>query len=482
MTMRVFKHSLGGWLVLFFSLAALAQEVSTDPSLQFVKEDTEEFFFAAASRGDDAIRMMGDKIAVIAARYSRTPDELKALLRTEKTLWLGKNGHLFYADTPAPSASIPKSSTVAKAPQFPITQTFKLHSRQGSAKTIYLDFNGHTSSNSFWSNELGTNFTAPPYDLDGSPSSFSNDEHAAIQSAWQRMANDYASFDVDVTTEQPPEADLVWTGWDAKWGMRVVFTQNTMGLCGGNCGGVAVVNSFGYTNGGHLQPAWVFNKSTSGQAEGETGSHEVGHTANLSHDGVTGSEYYWGHGSGGQSWAPIMGASFTQAVTQWSNGSYPGATNTQDDTSLLYNRLVKVNDDFPKNFPAHGLSNIPWIAGTTSGSSFQVVQNGEFSHATDDDYFRFTTSGGLVTFNIGPNPKYADGYNINSVLKIYTTSVGLVASADTPDASPTSLSVNLGPGTYVLEVTSDGDTDPAPGFPIYGNLGFYQVTGSFATP
>lgn len=111
-----------------------------------------------------------------------------------------------------------------------------------------------------------------------------------------------------------------------------------------------------------------------------------------------------------------------------------------------------------------------------------MLQNGEFSHATDDDYFRFTTSGGLVTFNIGPNPKYADGYNINSVLKIYTTSVGLVASADTPDASPTSLSVNLGPGTYVLEVTSDGDTDPAPGFPIYGNLGFYQVTGSFAVP
>lgn len=38
-------------------------------------------------------------------------------------------------------------------------------------------------------------------------------------------------------------------------------------------------------------------------------SHEVGHSVGLYHDGVNSSSYYWGHGSGATSWAPIMGVS-----------------------------------------------------------------------------------------------------------------------------------------------------------------------------
>ena len=46
-------------------------------------------------------------------------------------------------------------------------------------------------------------------DTDGLPGSFSNAEQDTIQSVWQRVAEDYSVFDIDVTTEEPL-ADAIW--------------------------------------------------------------------------------------------------------------------------------------------------------------------------------------------------------------------------------------------------------------------------------
>ena len=47
---------------------------------------------------------------------------------------------------------------------------------------------------------LPPGYAFAPFDTDGTPSTFSASELAVVQDAWQRVAEDYAPFDVDVTT------------------------------------------------------------------------------------------------------------------------------------------------------------------------------------------------------------------------------------------------------------------------------------------
>ncbi len=92
---------------------------------------------------------------------------------------------------------------------------------------------------------------------------------------------------------------------DTQWGMRVIMTRDTYGLCG--CGGIAGIGSF---NAAKDNPVYIFNKGV--VAAADTVSYEVGHAVFLSHDGLTAGSvtYYRGHGTGDTRWGPIMGASF----------------------------------------------------------------------------------------------------------------------------------------------------------------------------
>src|SRR5439155_111553 len=82
---------------------------------------------------------------------------------------------------------------------YPYEQTFRLHSRPGATKVIYLDFDGHDGSATAW----GSKAIARPFDFDGDPSTFSNAERDRIQYIWERVSEDYACYDIDVTTEDP---------------------------------------------------------------------------------------------------------------------------------------------------------------------------------------------------------------------------------------------------------------------------------------
>ena len=50
------------------------------------------------------------------------------------------------------------------------------------------------------------NGSHPAMDLAGNGASFTNAELLQVQDIYQRVAEDYAPFDVDVTTEEPPAA------------------------------------------------------------------------------------------------------------------------------------------------------------------------------------------------------------------------------------------------------------------------------------
>jgi len=115
---------------------------------------------------------------------------------------------------PAPAPSAGSRDVILSAP--PI-----YHSKPGASRVILLDFDGHVVTGTAWNSGQGSSptYNALPFDTDGTPSSFSSAEQTAIQLVWQRVAEDYAPFDVDVTTEQP--ATMTPTCG------RVLITRNT---------------------------------------------------------------------------------------------------------------------------------------------------------------------------------------------------------------------------------------------------------------
>ncbi len=48
-----------------------------------------------------------------------------------------------------------------------------------------------------------SNITTRAFDMDGNRASFTNAERAAIIDIWRAVAEDFAPFDVDITTEDP---------------------------------------------------------------------------------------------------------------------------------------------------------------------------------------------------------------------------------------------------------------------------------------
>jgi hypothetical protein len=117
---------------------------------------------------------------------------------------------------------------------------FKLHSRPGSPNIIYLDFDGHDAWNTAWFPK-GVIHT-PPYSLDEDPA-FSEKELRYIVSIWRSVSEDYAPFDVDVTTEYPGSEDLLGNRDGSGRGIRVAVGGSSYSWYGQGAGGVAYMVS-----------------------------------------------------------------------------------------------------------------------------------------------------------------------------------------------------------------------------------------------
>ena len=66
---------------------------------------------------------------------------------------------------------------------------------------LYLDFDGHFEAQ--WGSY--SNVTTPVFDRDGDPTTFSDAELESIYDIWSRVVEDFAPFNIDVTTVEPPE-------------------------------------------------------------------------------------------------------------------------------------------------------------------------------------------------------------------------------------------------------------------------------------
>src|SRR6478735_2962365 len=120
-----------------------------------------------------------------AARYA-------AIVQEDPTASLDSAGNLYYTE-PVPSAAAVRArkAVPALAPQFPLSQTFQLHSQAGSNRTILLDFDGATVSGSEWNAEGLPNGSHPAWTLDGNASAFNDNKRTLIQEIWHRVAEDF---------------------------------------------------------------------------------------------------------------------------------------------------------------------------------------------------------------------------------------------------------------------------------------------------
>ena len=239
------------------------------------------------------------------------------------------------------------------AQQAPLSETFSLHSNPGANLTILLDFDGAYVAGTVWNTEAGvTPATHPAWDPAGDGPAFNDTERRMVQQVWAMVAEDYAPFDVDVTTEDRGADALVRSSsGDSVYGTRVLITPSDdpfAKICDRGCGGVAYIDVFDAV-GSPYQPAWVFPQAVGNDAKGvaEAAAHEAGHNLGLSHDGTAVQGYYGGQGV----WAPIMGVGYDRPLVQWSQGSYPGADNTEDDLSIL-TRYLGLRADEAGSSPA----------------------------------------------------------------------------------------------------------------------------------
>ena len=270
------------------------------------------------------------------------------------------------------------------------------HSKPGASRVIYLDFNGHVVTGTTWNSDAGapSAYLCTPYDTDGNAGSFSPTEQAAIVLIWERVAESYRPFDVDVTTEQP----AVFNNFTAR--ALITKARDANGVfnpVADTAAGVAYLNVFGNANfAAATSTCFIYQGSMSASQIASVVSHEVGHQLGLSHDGLLPSsaanEYYAGHGSGETSWGPIMGSS-SRNVLQWSKGEYLNANNPQDDLALIAAKLTVRPDEVPGTDTAAA----PLFA---NGSALR--QNGLLETTGDTDVFTFSTAGGALALRVSP--------------------------------------------------------------------------------
>ncbi|WP_282135758.1 PKD domain-containing protein [Seonamhaeicola maritimus] len=403
------------------------------------------------------------------------------------SIGIDKHGGVYYSDNFSSHAEYSDSSSsepVVGQATPTINEIFTLHSNPGAPYTVYLDFDGMTITDRRWNERDNVaTFEARPYDRDGNESSFSENERSNIASIWQRVSDDFAAFNIDVTTEEPANFGP-YVG-------HVLITHsvdaNNVSMPGGG-GGIAYVDIFGYGTNVFYSPALVYYNAT-GQEHGNanTVSHEFGHNLGLSHHGGGGDgDYYSGHGSGFTSWAPLMGSYYTKNVTQWDHGSYSGANNSsQDDINEIVSKLSYRPDDHGNDIN----SATPLVVqsdGTVGViheelDPFDLTTNnkGVIGSSSDLDFFSFSTTGGLINLNITPSYKAFDydtyrSSNLDINAKLYNSSGSLINTFSLSNDIKADISDNLSAGSYYISIEGEGSSN----YSDYSSLGKYYISGT----
>lgn len=488
---------------------------------------------AAAETPDEptTLNAGADKYELAAAHTDTTVAELKQL-EAQGAIKVSDNGFVLHIDDAQAGAATATFSLLAEPLGAAIPGNPAAGSRPGAPVTVYLDFDGETLEGTNWNEETGS------ASLTFAPAAAVDPAEQAL--VWAAVAEDYAPFNVNVTTSRPSDDQLYKTSADDNvYGSHVIITDSyddvvpdaadSSGLAwGGGAGSDYLTGALVFTQG--LGGADAAAKSIA-----ETSSHESSHNFGLEHDGIAGSttgEYYYPTEG---LWGPIQGAAFEVPVTQWSNGDYAGATNTEDDLAVMTDRSqaashflyattadgqvytgpVCVISGDPQN-PQPGdqyqlpnaqnqcdgtgeILNLRFTftdranfatdqVGNDAANATSLDNDGTFEVAgvieqrTDVDVFSVVTAGGEFTAAV----EVADiGPNLDAKLTLTDSSGAVVAENDEP-ATRTSAEVAAGldaeisatveAGVYYLAVDGVGAGNPANATPA--NAGGYSDYGS----
>ncbi len=319
-----------------------------------------------------------------------------------------------------------------------------LQSLPGSPAVVLLDFaGGYTAS---WG---GVTYARPAID------------NAGIKDVWKRVAEDFMPFNINVTTDIK-----VFEAAPAASRQRCCFGPNPV-----TGAGVAYFGSWNWGNDTVCWAAYYIGKSAA-----EVGSHEIGHTLGLAHQGQHGgNEYYGGHGGGETGWAPIMGVGYYQAVTAWAKGEYVNANQGQDELLVMTttnNNVAYRNDD-----TGDSLASSRYLEIFPDNTAFA---EGVIERTGDTDAFRFTTTGGAISLTVDPVAPGAWG-NLATKATLVDEANNVIATHDAQDDVSSTITANLAAGSYAFRVTGVGKNNPlTDGFTDYGSLGYYSIRGNVA--
>lgn len=321
------------------------------------------------------------------------------------------------------------------------------NSLPGANATIYLDFNGDIART--WGSYSVP--STPAYDSDGDASTFSAGELANIYEIWQRVAEKFSPFKINVTTVDPG------TYLNGK-AMQVVIGGNGSWMTGGP-GGVSYVNSF--TNSAP-NTAYAFTMNLGNgypKYVAEAISHETGHAFGLQHQSsysgpTKTAEYSSGNGAS----APTMGNSYSATRGLWWYGTSSNNAAMQEDMSIIAGNT----NGFGYRADDYGSS--PTSAKNLGFSNGKFIVKGAVSSISDKDFFKFTFNGGSLTLKLRGQ---GAGSMLDAKLRLYKADGTIVSNVDGSSLSETILRT-LAPGTYYAAVFSHGN---------YGDVGQYSLYG-----
>jgi Secretion system C-terminal sorting domain len=322
--------------------------------------------------------------------------------------------------------------------------------------TIFLDFDGQYVSSTVWNSGNPINAAA------------SGLTDAQITEVFNRVAEDYRPFDINITTDS---VKFFAAPIDKR--IRVIITPTSAWKTG--VGGVAWTGSFLW---GDDTPCFVFNDRlgpNNPKMVGEACSHESGHTVGLSHqsryDGSCNmtETYNSGAGNGEIAWAPIMGNSYYRNMSGWNDGPTQfGCASTQDNLSII---TTQNGFDYRADDYTEALNATATVINPTS-----FTKSGIITTTTDKDAFRFVLSGTSAIhidakpFGIGPNN---DGANLDIKVQLYNAALQLIRTYDPANAMAVVIDTTLDSGTYYIVLDGTGNANISD----YGSLGSYTLSG-----
>ncbi|WP_157553464.1 Ig-like domain-containing protein [Jiangella gansuensis] len=275
-----------------------------------------------------------DRILEVAAdRADLSLQTVRELVETEQAV-VAESGMLSYTDRfEAPDHDHDHDHAEELAPAADVPGDPAGGSKPGAPYTVYLDFDGATIQDTEWNRY----YQEDVFELDANAAASDADY---VQQVWARVAEDFAPFDINVTTTDPGADALHKTSMDdGEYGMTAVITDTTDIAPADGASGRAWLGGFGNQ---FYSPALIFAPIARDSNPSDVGnivSHEVGHTFNLTHDGIGDDEYYGDTPAEPETlWGPIMGAPWYAPLSQWDNGQYSGTTNPeQDDLAEITN-------------------------------------------------------------------------------------------------------------------------------------------------